>query len=229
MTHLVVGRATRVRDVASYYGHLGAGGGWDPIVLNDLGTGGGVIWGYDDQCYNNIIKFNRANNDPDNGAVNSLSYPTFVHSDIGPWFGVFVPEIATVNGINADPLFVNAGMGDFRLQAGSPCRNAGTNLLWMTGASDLSENRRIVDGVVDMGAFEFAAVVDAPRLSIVGAGANVVLTWPVDDTGFILQSTTNCSEPALWSTVSPESVVKDGQHTVTKPITGMQVYFRLRQ
>ncbi|NLF39797.1 hypothetical protein GX586_10150 [bacterium] len=56
---------------------------------------------------------------------------------------------------NADPLFVNAALGDFRLLGGSLCIDRGTNLPWMAGATDLDGNPRIHDGTVDMGCYEF--------------------------------------------------------------------------
>jgi hypothetical protein len=70
------------------------------------------------------------------------------------------PELtAGVNGnIVGNPLFKNAALGNFTLQAGSPCINSGTNRPWMTNAVDLAGSRRIVSGRVDMGAFETSAM-----------------------------------------------------------------------
>jgi len=59
---------------------------------------------------------------------------------------------AGVGSITNNPLFV--GGGNYRLQAGSPCINAGTNQAWMTGAKDLAGHNRITGGTVDMGAYE---------------------------------------------------------------------------
>ena len=52
------------------------------------------------------------------------------------------------------PLFVNIAADDFKLQANSPCVNQGANGSWMTEAKDLSGLDRILDGIVDMGAYE---------------------------------------------------------------------------
>jgi uncharacterized repeat protein (TIGR03803 family) len=68
-----------------------------------------------------------------------------------------------------------------------------------------------------------------PQLIITPSGANVVLTWPTNATGFTLQSTTNLGSSAVWSTNSPAPVVVSGQNTVTNPISGSQMFFRLSQ
>jgi hypothetical protein len=67
------------------------------------------------------------------------------------------------------------------------------------------------------------------QLSITPSGTNVILTWPTNAVGFTLQSTTNLSSPAVWSTNSPAPVVIGGQNVITNPISGAQQYYRLRQ
>lgn len=68
-----------------------------------------------------------------------------------------------------------------------------------------------------------------PQLTINLAGSDVVLTWPTNAPGFLLQSTTNLSSPAIWNTVHSEPVVVGGQNTVTNLISGAQQFYRLRQ
>ena len=65
------------------------------------------------------------------------------------------PELTNgVNGnLSSDPMFRNPGSGDYHLSR-SPCMNSGTNMAWMTGALDLDGVPRIVNGNVDMGAYE---------------------------------------------------------------------------
>ncbi len=60
-----------------------------------------------------------------------------------------------VNGnITNAPCFVDYENGDYRLKAESPCVNAGTNA-FVFGTVDLDGNLRVVDSVVDMGAYEY--------------------------------------------------------------------------
>jgi parallel beta-helix repeat protein len=55
--------------------------------------------------------------------------------------------------ITDDPQFVDAAVGDYRLQSTSPCIDAGDASVF-TLATDLDGNPRIV-GIIDMGAYEF--------------------------------------------------------------------------
>ena len=65
--------------------------------------------------------------------------------------------VATMGNISADPLFVNAAKVNFQLQSGSPALDAGNNSAPHLPAKDLAGKPRIVDAIVDIGAYEFQA------------------------------------------------------------------------
>jgi hypothetical protein len=123
------------------------------VVGNKAGGGsypaGGV---YQGEIYNTIVYSNTAGGtrkDTDGMTVTNYSCA----SDITPGGG---------NITNA-PQFVNAGSGygtnhvagNYRLNNGSPCINAGTNQAWMNGAVDLDTRHRRdrFSGIVDMGCY----------------------------------------------------------------------------
>ncbi|MGD9782606.1 MAG: choice-of-anchor Q domain-containing protein [Kiritimatiellia bacterium] len=108
------------------------------VAGNTAFRGGGVRGGTMINC---IVYGNTATNSPnwhDGAFTNSCTTP------LPPGSG---------NVTNA-PLFVDAGSGNYRLAAGSPCINAGDNAL-VEGATDLDGAERIIFGTVDMGAYEF--------------------------------------------------------------------------
>ncbi|MHC4072136.1 MAG: choice-of-anchor Q domain-containing protein [Planctomycetota bacterium] len=80
-----------------------------------------------------------------NGSGNSI---TVTYSDVqGGWAGE--------GNIDDDPLFADA---DERLSPGSPCIDAGDNSV-VVSTTDLDGNPRIVNDIVDMGAFEAGPIV----------------------------------------------------------------------
>jgi len=76
------------------------------------------------------------------------SSATVSYSDVqGVWPGI--------GNINADPLFVDPAIGDYHLLPGSPCIDAGDNsAVPPSVVTDLDGNPRIINGTVDMGAYE---------------------------------------------------------------------------
>lgn len=73
------------------------------------------------------------------------------------------------NGISADPLFVNAANGNYKLIAGSPAIDAGDNT-YVNGTLDVLRSQRIFNTTVDMGAHEYTtAIILAPQVYLQGA------------------------------------------------------------
>jgi len=67
--------------------------------------------------------------------------------------------------ITSLPLFVDMASGDLHLQSNSPCINAGKSA-YVANSTDLDGNPRIVNGTVDIGAYEFQ-----------GAGSQISYAW----------------------------------------------------
>jgi len=109
------------------------------ISDNTATSGGGMKLGTADNC---IIWYNTAStsNDVDSVALNHTCSPGATHGSVG-------------NITNA-PAFMDQLEGDYRLAAGSPCIDSGTNAYW-NNTTDLDGNPRILNGTVDMGAYEF--------------------------------------------------------------------------
>lgn len=89
------------------------------------------------------------------------------------------------NNIDDDPLFKNAGAGDLRLlNSASPAYNAGDNFALHLAARDVDGKDRILDGVVDIGAYEFmedgTGIGDGPVA--VSAGIQAVYPNPFNPT-----------------------------------------------
>jgi hypothetical protein len=102
--------------------------------------------------------------------------------------------------LNADPIFVNPGGGDLRLQACSPAINVGNNAAVPGGiTTDLDGNPRIYDnGIVDMGAYEYQGTAFSGPVVFVknnATGANNGFSW--DDAFINLQDALNSSCPGV--------------------------------
>gem|GEM_PF-1427148 len=90
------------------------------------------------------------------------SDPTFVYCDVEGGYVNFTGNSAGANydhatlytnNIDLDPIFTDTGSDDYTLQETSPCINAGDPNISNNG-TDLSENPRVYDAIVDIGAYE---------------------------------------------------------------------------
>jgi uncharacterized repeat protein (TIGR03803 family) len=61
-----------------------------------------------------------------------------------------------------------------------------------------------------------------PQLTIKHSGSNVILTWPINASGFTLEFATNLASPVVWTPLP-------GQNTVTNSISGTRKFYRLSQ
>jgi len=77
--------------------------------------------------------------------------------------------------------------------------------------------------------FSLLLPIAPPQVTITSAGTSVLLTWPTNAAGFILEFATNLTAPTSWNTVSVAPVVINQQNVVTNSPSGPQIYYRLRQ
>jgi hypothetical protein len=105
-----------------------------------VGSGGGA---YLSTLYNCIVYFNTASVDANYDASCILNYCCTTPQ---PTSGV--------GNITYPPLFVDYAHSNLRLQSNSPCINAGSNA-YVTTATDLDGNPRIVSGTADIGVYEY--------------------------------------------------------------------------
>ncbi|MHA3788400.1 T9SS type A sorting domain-containing protein [Flavobacterium hauense] len=87
----------------------------------------------------------------------------------------FGNNISTLNNIvSSDPLFTDAAGGDFTLQSNSPAINAGNSVVFSAGqtpdlsaiTTDLNGKDRIVNSIVDIGAYEFGMGVTSVKQDV---------------------------------------------------------------
>lgn len=67
-----------------------------------------------------------------------------------------------------------------------------------------------------------------PQLALIPYGGNAVLSWPTNDAGFALQSSTNLARAAAWMNVSLSPIVIGGQNVVIVPMSSRQQFYRLK-
>ena len=134
-------------------------------------NGGGACYDYaTGSCYTNCIIYSNMVNAVATQDVYCITNCTFQNCCLA---ATNFDSLATFSSCTTNyPRFVNAGTVaagtpygtnllsgsyDFRLTKSSPCRDAGTNETWMTGALDLFGNARILNNIVDIGCYEYLA------------------------------------------------------------------------
>jgi hypothetical protein len=171
---------------------------------NSAGNWAGGAYGVLNNC---IVFFNSAPNQPNYDSTSSLNYCCTTPQ----------PSQGAGN-VTLDPLFLDRAAGDFRLQAASPCINAG-NILNAPAGVDLEGSARVVGPTVDIGAYEFHGSVSAiapyvisePTNNTVAAGES--LTFSV---------TTGGSEPFFYQWHSGDSMLLNATNAALT-LTNVQV------
>ncbi|MBN1675890.1 MAG: chitobiase/beta-hexosaminidase C-terminal domain-containing protein [Kiritimatiellae bacterium] len=132
------------------------------LVDNTANSGGGAYESFLESC---TVSANDAT-DFGGGVYGGLIRNSIVWANTAGWQGenydqselsycCTTPDAPLAEGlVTSEPLFMDAGAGDYRVQVSSPCVDAGVNVAWMFGAADLAGTPRILNGKVDIGAYE---------------------------------------------------------------------------
>ena len=171
--------------------------------------GGGTV---ETRLYNCIVYFNTASHEPNH-------YSSTFH------YSCTTPLLTTDPGnITTEPAFLNAAAANYRLAAGSPCIDAGTNLS-ATITNDLDGKRRPLDGngdgtaAFDMGAYEFGVALE---ISLVEPGNKVTLSWVASPgENYALEESATLAPPNWIG--SPNG----SMNPVTIDVSGQEKYWRL--
>ncbi len=148
------------------YSEVGFPGGQTTIVMNCTFSGnssvaetGGGIYYIGGSIINCVLWGNHSSSGVDESNQISMWYPSSVnYCCVQGWTGA----LGGTGNIDSDPCFVDAANGDYRLLPASPCINAGDpNYILEPNETDLDGNPRIVDGRIDMGAYEFPGMLQA--------------------------------------------------------------------
>ncbi len=174
---LLYGGEARNTLVARNYGAMG-GGVWVlgtgavvncTVCDNAAGSSGGGLngSGTNGVVLNSIVYFNTA----PSGAN--------VATNCSAWLrrSCTLPAAPVSGNVTNDPMPVSRTNANYRLQAGSVCVNAGSNLAWMAEAVDLDGAPRVRMDAVDMGAYEWAGaqpvIVNSAATAVDEASATV--------------------------------------------------------
>lgn len=143
-------------------------------IAGNTGTAAAVyLYGTPATITNNIIANNGAGIARDAGATSTV---TLSHNDVFANTAFNYQNLtAGATDISADPLFLNAAIGDYRLAANSPAVDAGDDAVLSFLTLDVAGNLRIAGVHVDIGALEYAPggpyiLADAVRALQIAAG-----------------------------------------------------------
>ncbi|MCB0686115.1 MAG: hypothetical protein KDC53_06310 [Saprospiraceae bacterium] len=148
----------------------------DPQIVNcsfegNSSSEGSQIYNYGgDVSLDHCILWNHsnaiANNNSGTAASTKIRYSIF--DDGSPDHSINFGALGLTDGGNnrdADPLFIDAGMGDLSLQRCSPAINAGDTSGLMLDSLDVLGNIRVIDNKVDLGAVEYQLPLGAIMVS----------------------------------------------------------------
>lgn len=72
-----------------------------------------------------------------------------------------------------------------------------------------------------------ASTVPFPKLAVIPASPNLLLSWPASASALVVNSTTNLAPPVVWLPVTNSPINQGGTWSVSLPVTGALRFFRL--
>lgn len=190
------------------------------FVQNTSDDGTAVItqWDGSGTNANNIVAFNSAGIDSSGTDANWNHNTVFGNTNFN-WNNLAPGS----TDIQSDPRFRNLDQRDFHLRPDSPCRDAGSDTYVESTEADLDALPRKSRRHVDIGAYELPP----PSLFTRRDTDGLHLNWPGDETGFILEQTSDTLSPN-WQTSPPPSLL-GGTWSVLVPPGEHHTFYRLRQ
>ncbi|MBN1674458.1 MAG: fibronectin type III domain-containing protein, partial [Kiritimatiellae bacterium] len=176
------------------------------------------------QICNNTIRNGMVNGFKDESKLNVKTYNNL--SDTGPFLGTDLKNNLQV----ADPKFVNAGSGDFRLQAGSPAIDYG---LTIAGVTDGYAGTAPDAGAYEYGGPAWTAGVPAP-LDLTAtpvAPAGIELAWIdnfPDEGGFVIERRRSGTDGWDRLAVAGPLPANSTRHTDTGLLPGTKYYYKVK-
>ena len=189
------------------------------VVNNTIvgNSGSGIFWTdtHPTLC-NNLVAFNSTGVESDGSAAvfkNNNVYGNRVLGRASDYVG-FAPTHGFEGNISADPILANYRIGDFHLQPGSPCVDAGATAAVLPGWPDIGYTSRVSGAAVDIGAYESIGStwnVPTPVLHVQPGGndLNDGLSWATAKR--TLQAGINAAAPGV--TLGGEVWVAQGTYT----------------
>jgi hypothetical protein len=165
-----------VSNTANYGSAFMSNAGRGMLASNTIAenNGGPQIYGWAaaTTMVNNIIAFGAAG-----GILDPWSYLSLSHNCLFNGQFDYSGRSPGPTDVLMDPLLMDAASGDFHLRPDSPCIDAGDTFAWAPTV-DLDGNPRIVNGLIDIGAYEGS--VPEPSTLIVWSllgGLGIAVGW----------------------------------------------------
>lgn len=202
---------TLVLSGNTLYGTASAGGSNDSGMLFSVNTNG--------SHFSSLFSFstNGTGTSPEGGLI--LSGNTlFGTATAGGRFGNGTLFAVNTNGSNFEKLY------DFSLASGPPNSKTNGDGSFPSASLVLSGNTLYgtagAGGDFGHGTLFSLSLPQTPQLTISLSGPNLILSWPTNATGFVLQFATNLTAPVIWSPAG-------SQNPATNLVAGSQQFYRL--